>query len=625
MSRHISRQVLNKFAISAEEEERLLQEALGETGEALQEESLEDAGVSFKPDTIVKGTVVQVNPDSVLVDIKYKSEGLVPIEEWDEAPGVGDEVEVYLEGQDDAEGMLELSKRRADRIRGWERIIATHEEGDVVRGTCTRKIKGGLLVDIGIPVFLPASQIEIRRAGDIQHYIGKEVEARIIKIDEARMNIVVSRRKILEESREAKKREILEDLSDGQIRRGVVKNIADFGAFVDLGGIDGLLHITDMAWGRINHPSEMLSIEDTIEVKVLKFDKDLERIALGLKQKTPSPWETIENRYQPAMRVQGEVVNVMTYGAFVKLEEGVEGLVHVSEMSWTRRINHPNELVKVGDVVDVVVLNVNAQKQEISLGMKQVEENPWDLVEEKYPIGTIIRGRVRNLTNYGAFVELEEGIDGLLHVSDMSWTRKVSHPSEVVKKGETLEAIVLSVDQEKKRVALGVKQLAEDPWEYDIPNRYLVGADLEGRVTKITNFGVFIELEDDLEGLLHISELSETKVDNPEEIVTVGDLVKVKVIKVNPDERKIGLTLLEVTESQKGNAPPKYELMDDEEEGGDASAPADLGDVQAALGEDAATEAPAEEAPAEEASTEDAAPAEEAPSEDVPEGEDKQD
>ncbi|HMS16172.1 MAG TPA: 30S ribosomal protein S1, partial [Planctomycetota bacterium] len=473
---------------------------------------------------------------------------------------------VYLEGLDDEEGMLELSKRRADRIRGWERIIATHKEGDVIKGPVVRQIKGGLLVDIGIHVFLPASQIEIRRAGDIKHYMGKEVEARIIKIDEPRMNIVVSRRKLLEESRERRKQEILGTLEEGQIRRGVVKNIAEFGAFVDLGGIDGLLHITDMSWGRINHPAEMLNIDDLIEVKVLKFDKDSERIALGLKQKTASPWESIENRYQPGMKVQGEVVNVMSYGAFVKLEEGVEGLVHVSEMSWTRRINHPNEVVNTGDIVDVVVLNVNSQKQEISLGMKQIEENPWDAVEDKYPIGTIIRGTVRNLTNYGAFVEIEEGIDGLLHVSDMSWTRKVSHPNEMVKKGDQLEAIVLSVDQEKKRVALGVKQLTEDPWEYDIPNRYLVGADLEGRVTKITNFGVFVELENDLEGLLHISELSETKVENPEEVVTVGDLVKVKVIKVNPDERKIGLTLLEVLESQKGNAPPKYELMDDEEE-----------------------------------------------------------
>jgi small subunit ribosomal protein S1 len=543
-----SRQLVKRFTSSEEDVERQLQDELKLTADLAADMNLA-ADRSVKPGSIVKGRVIEVRKDEVLVDFRSKSEGTVSIGEFgDRTPEVGEEVEVFLEDGGSARGLPELSKRKADRIRGWERIITTHREGDVVKGVCLRKIKGGLLVDIGIPVFLPASQIEIRRAGDISQYIGKEIEARIIKIDEARMNIVISRRKMLEEGRETRKRDLLSNLKEGQIRRGVVKNIADFGAFVDLGGIDGLLHITDMAWGRVNHPSEMLAIDDVIDVKVLKFDTESERIALGLKQKMPSPWESIEERYQPGMKVQGEVVNVMSYGAFVKLEEGVEGLVHISEMSWTRRVNHPNELVQPGQIVDAVVLNVNAQKQEISLGMKQIEENPWDLVEQKYPVGTIIRGKVRNLTNYGAFVEIEEGIDGLLHVSDMSWTRKVSHPSEMVKKGDVLEAIVLSVDQEKKRVALGMKQLTEDPWDYDIPNRYLVGADLEGVVTKITNFGVFVQLEPELEGLLHISELSETKVNNPEEVVSVGDKVKVKVIKVNPEERKIGLTLLEVTE-----------------------------------------------------------------------------
>ena len=555
MSSVHSRQIVKKFTTSNDEIEKLVQAALVEAPE-LSGAMTESRDSGIKPGAMLKGRVVLVQKDDVIVDVAAKSEGIVPLADFgDRVPVVGEEVEVMVEDMGDGARLMELSKRKADRIRGWERIIATHKEGDVVKGMCTRKIKGGLLVDIGIPVFLPASQIEIRRTGDVTAYIGKEVEARIIKIDEARMNIVVSRRKMLEEGRETRKRDLLESLTEGQIRRGVVKNIADFGAFVDLGGIDGLLHITDMAWGRVNHPSEMLAIDDVLEVKVLKFDKDSERIALGLKQKTPSPWEAIENRYQPGMRVQGEVVNVMTYGAFVKLEEGVEGLVHISEMSWTRRVNHPSEIVSPGQIVDVVVLNVSAEKQEISLGMKQVEENPWDVVETKYPVGTIIRGKVRNLTNYGAFVEIEEGIDGLLHVSDMSWTRKVSHPSEMLKKGDTVEAIVLSVDQEKKRVALGMKQLHEDPWEYDIPNRYLVGADLEGRVTKITNFGVFVQLENDLEGLLHISQLSETKVDNPEEVVSVGDLVKVKVIKVNPEERKIGLTLLEVIEAAPAKTP----------------------------------------------------------------------
>jgi len=544
-----SRQTVKKWSANNDDIEKLLAQALAGEGDLATVIASSGEGTP-KTGGIVKGRVVRIDRDSVAIDIGAKADGLVDLSEFPEgAPKVGDEVEVHVDDVATDASSVEISKRRADRIRGWERIIATHKEGDLVKGMCTRKIKGGLLVDIGIPVFLPASQIEIRRASDVSQYIGKEVEARIIKIDEARMNIVISRRKMLEESRETRKKDLLDTLSEGQIRRGTVKNIADFGAFIDLGGIDGLLHITDMSWGRINHPSEMLAIDDQIDVKVLKFDREAERIALGLKQKTSSPWENIEARYTTGMKLQGEIVNVMSYGAFVKLEEGVEGLVHISEMSWTRRVNHPSELVSVGQVVDVVVLNVNAQKQEISLGMKQVEENPWDVVETKYPVGTIIRGKVRNLTNFGAFVEIEEGIDGLLHVSDMSWTKKVAHPSELLKKGDTVEAIVLQVDQEKKRVALGLKQLSEDPWESEIPNKYLVGADLDGTVTKITNFGVFVELENDLEGLLHISELSETKVNNPEEVVSVGDKVRVKVIRVNPEERKIGLTLLEVTEA----------------------------------------------------------------------------
>jgi small subunit ribosomal protein S1 len=569
MKQNESRRTIKRLTTGADagELDRLLNDALsglGDFGQAV----MQGEQIDFKPQTIVKGRVVRVKADAAMVDIKYKADGEVSLIEWgDNPPAVGDEVEVYLESISSSDGTPELSKRRADRIRGWERIVATYKEGDVVKGVCTRKIKGGLLMDIGFPVFLPASQIEIRRAGDINAWMGKEVEARIIKIDAPRMNIVASRRKLLEETREKKKQDLLASLAENQVRRGVVKNIAEFGAFVDLGGIDGLLHITDMSWGRINHPADMLAIDEVLDVMVLKFDKDSERIALGLKQKTPSPWENIEARYTPGTRMQGEVVTVMNYGAFVKLEEGVEGLVHVSEMSWTRRVNHPNEIVNPGDIVDVVVLSVNAQKQEVSLGMKQTEENPWDQVQGRYPVGTIIRGRVRNLTNYGAFIEIEEGIDGLLHVSDMSWTRKVGHPSEMLKKGQEIEAIVLSVDQEKRRVALGMKQLKEDPWEYDIPNRFLVGADLEGRVTKVTNFGVFVSLEDELEGLLHISELSETKVDNPEEVVTVGDLLRVKVIKVNQDDRKIGLTLLEVLESAKGKAPESYELMDDVDDG----------------------------------------------------------
>ncbi|HGY90538.1 MAG TPA: S1 RNA-binding domain-containing protein [Planctomycetes bacterium] len=560
-----SRELLKKYSPSNDEVDRLLNDAL-EEGVSVEDSTYDESVGNFQRDTILKGKVISIIGDDVIVDIGYKSEGVVDIHEFgDTPPQVNDEIEVYLEELEDQMGMMILSKKKADRIRGWNRVVSEHKEGDVIKGMVMRKIKGGLLVDIGIPVFLPASQVSIRRTADVSAYIGKEIEARIIKIDESRMNIVISRRKLLEEGRDQLKQELLSDLAEGQLRHGVVKNIADFGAFVDLGGIDGLLHITDMSWGRINHPSEILKIDDEVEVKILKFDRDNERIALGLKQKTESPWRKIEERFRPGDRVRGEVVNVMSYGAFIKLEEGVEGLVHISEMSWTRRVNHPSELVNIGDIVDVIVLNVNASKQEISLGMKQVEENPWTTVEDKYPVGTIIRGRVRNLTNYGAFVEIEEGIDGLLHISDMSWTRKISHPSEMVKKGDEIETIVLSVDQDKKRVALGIKQLSEDPWIADIPTRYRVGEELEGEVTKITNFGVFVNIGNDLEGLMHISELSDSKVENPEEIVHVGDKVLVRIIKVNTEERKIGLSLMDVVERAE-TPPPAVERPEETEE-----------------------------------------------------------
>ncbi|MEE9392200.1 MAG: 30S ribosomal protein S1 [Planctomycetota bacterium] len=601
---------LKKYAPSAEELEKLLNEYTA--GEPIEYESTVS---EFKPETVLKGKVVGHMSDDIIIDIGYKCEGVIDISEFgDTAPAIGDVVEVFLEEVEDSEGNVVLSKKKADRIRGWERVIAEHSEGDVVRGTVTRKIKGGLLVDIGFLVFLPASQVSIRRTADVSSYIGKDVDARIIKIDESRMNIVISRRKLLEEGRDAQKADLLSTLTETQLRIGVVKNIADFGAFVDLGGIDGLLHITDMSWGRITHPSEMLQIDDEVEVKILKFDQVSERIALGLKQKTESPWKKIEERYQPSMKTRGEVVNVMSYGAFVKLEEGVEGLVHISEMSWTRRVNHPSEIVNIGDIVDVVVLNVNASKNEISLGMKQIEANPWTQVQEKYPVGTIIRGRVRNLTNYGAFVEIEEGIDGLLHISDMSWTKKISHPSEMVKKGDEVEAIVLSVDQEKKRVALGLKQLNEDPWEADIPSRFRVGEELDGEVTKITNFGVFVQIGSNLEGLMHISELSEAKVDDPEEIVGVGDKVKVRIIKVNTEERKIGLSLMEVTEKGTGTASTESSSSDEGEAA--AAAPTEAASEPAAeasteAASDTATEV-SSEAPADEAATEVAAPAAEA-------------
>jgi small subunit ribosomal protein S1 len=497
-----------------------------------------------------------------------RARGASPRNEWIEGeapPDVGQVIKVLVEeleegSQDDGRGMVLLSKRKAEKIEAWLKVMETVKEGDVVTGTVTRKIKGGLLVDIGVNVFLPASQVDIRRPHDIGDFVGRTIQCVVLKIDEARRNI--SRRSLIEAERAEKKAQLLKTLEVGQIRRGIVKNIAEFGAFVDLGGIDGLLHITDMSWGRINHPSEMVSIDEEIEAQILQIDYEKEKIALGLKQKTASPWDNVADKYPVGSVVRGTVVNVMSYGAFVKLEDGIEGLVHISEMSWTKRINHPNELVHIDDEIDVVVLGINKDKQEISLGMKQAQENPWDKVADRYPQGAVIRGKVRNLTNYGAFVEIEEGIDGLLHVSDMSWTRKIGHPSEMVEKGQEIECRVLSVDQERRRIALGIKQLHDDPWATDIPSRYQPGQLVTGKVTKITNFGVFVGLENGLEGLLHISELADHKVEKPEDVVKVDDEIEVKILRVDTDERKIGLSRKRVEWAEKADG-----------EGGKPSAP----------------------------------------------------
>ncbi|MBM4116067.1 MAG: 30S ribosomal protein S1, partial [Phycisphaerae bacterium] len=478
-----------------------LELALGQSSMA---SVLERGEVSkFETNSILKGKVVGISGDYVIVDVGLKSEGQIQKAEFEESGGVsiGDTVEVLLESLEDAEGSVVLSKRKADRIRGWEQILLTRKEGDVVEGKVLRKIKGGLLVDIGVPVFLPASQVDVRRPGDVGDWVGRIMRALVLKIDTERRNIVISRRKLIEDEREEAKKRLMGELVEGSIVRGTVTNIADFGAFVDLGGLDGLLHITDMSWGRVGHPSEIVRSGQEIEVKVLNIDREREKIALGLKQKETSPWEEIEKKYPVGARVRGSVVNLMSYGAFVRLEDGIEGLVHVSEMSWTRRINHPSEVVNVNQEIDVVVLDFNKDKLEISLGMKQTEVNPWELVGERYPLGTVIEGKVRNLANYGAFIEIEPGIDGLLHVSDMSWTKKVAHPNEVLKKGDSVKCVVIEVDQEKQRVGLGVKQLSEDPWVEAIPSAYRPGMIVTGKITKITNFGVFVELEDGLEGL----------------------------------------------------------------------------------------------------------------------------
>ncbi|MCE9607814.1 MAG: 30S ribosomal protein S1 [Planctomycetia bacterium] len=545
----VNRNLIRGLDLNEQDWEKELQEALGEADPTTFElQGSAELGMN----KIVQGKILRVEGDWVLVDVGYKSEGSIQLNEWnedEEPPVVGQTVTVLIEEVDDQQpgmedsGLIQLSKRKAEKIQAWIDVMKKVKEGDVVTGVVTRKIKGGLLVDItGVNVFLPASQVDIRRPADIGDYIGRTIQCTVLKIDEARRNIVVSRRALIESEREVKQKALLTELQVGQLRKGVVKNIAEFGAFVDLGGLDGLLHITDMSWGRIGHPSEMVQIDQEIEVMVLHIDLEKKKIALGLKQKQASPWEHVADKYPVNSRHKGEVVNVMSYGAFVKLEEGIEGLVHISEMSWTKRISHPNELVHIGDEIEVVVLGINKEKQEISLGMKQTQDNPWDKVADRYPPGTMVTGTVRNLTNYGAFIEIEEGIDGLLHVSDMSWTRKISHPSEMVEKGQKLECRVISVDQQRRRIALGLKQLQDDPWASDIPSKYQPGQVVKGKVTKLTNFGVFVGLENGLEGLLHISELAEHKVENPEDVCKVGDEIEVKILRVDTDERKIGLS-----------------------------------------------------------------------------------
>ncbi|MBX3473299.1 MAG: 30S ribosomal protein S1 [Planctomycetes bacterium] len=538
---HAINPLVRKYGPKAEivdaELESLWKEPTGET--------MVPSARHFTEESLVKGRVVSVSKDQITVDLGAKTVGVIHTREFEseaDRPKAGQEITVFIEEIENQDGLIGLSKRKADRKINWQRVIENHKEGDTVHGKVTKKIKGGLLIDIGVPAFLPASQVSIRRSRDVNEFIGEELECEIIKIDTARENIVVSARKLQERNRERLKDALLSEIEEGQVRDGVVKNIADFGAFVDLGGIDGLLHITDMTWGRIQHPSEVVKINESVKVKVLKVDRERERIALGMKQLADSPWKGIADRYPVGSRHKGKVVNIMTYGAFIRLEEGIEGLVHVSEMSWTKRVNDPREVVQLGDDIDIIILGVNEEKQEISLGMKQLEDNPWDRVSERYQPGAKVKGVVRNLTTYGAFIEIEPGIDGLLHVSDMSWTRKVSHPNEMVKKGDEVECIVLAVDTEKHRIALGMKQMRSDPWEDEIPNRFNIGAELDGVITKITNFGVFVQLNDDLEGLLHISELADEKVDKPEEVVKVGQAIKVRVIKLDPKDRKIGLT-----------------------------------------------------------------------------------
>jgi len=541
----VDKNIVNKLGLSEQELDKQVDEIFGEKETEYLEEALQNKVDAHLPGTILKGRIVSQIGSDVIVEIGLKSEGIVDAGEFNRTDEVepGKEIEVLIEDSDAGGGLILLSKRKADRIRGWEKIIETKKEGDIVEGKVVRRIKGGLLVDIGVPVFLPASQVDIRRPGDISRFIGRDVECRILKIDVEGKNIVVSRRKVIEEQRRSSKEKILAEIEVGQLRKGIVKNIADFGVFVDLGGLDGLLHISDLSWGRVSHPSEVVELDQELECVVVGVDKENEKISLGLKQKTPSPWENVEGNYQVGARVKGRVVNVMNYGVFVRLEDGIEGLVHISEMSWTRRLNHPGEMLQVGDEIEVVVLNVNRGKQEISLGLKQTEVNPWAVASQKYPQGTIVTAKVRSVTNFGVFVEIEEGIDGMIHISDMSWTRKYGHPSEAVRKDEEIKCVVMEVDEERRRISLGIKQLTEDPWARAIPTKYIAGQIIKGKVTKLTNFGAFVELEPELEGLLHISELADHKIDKPGDIVKLDDEVEVKILKVDTEARKIGLSL----------------------------------------------------------------------------------
>jgi small subunit ribosomal protein S1 len=504
--------------------------------------------------SVLKGHIVELTKDFVVIDVGLKSEGLVPIGEFRNPKELtlGSEIEVFLDQTEGEDGQIVLSHDKAKRLRLWEDIVHNCQEGSIVTGKVLRKVKGGLMVDIGIEAFLPGSQIDNKRIKNLDEYIDKTFDFKILKINTERKNIVVSRRELLEEERMTKKVEMLENFHEGEIRRGTVKNIADFGAFLDVDGVDGLLHITDMAWKRIKHPSEILQVGDVIEVVILHVDKEKGRIALGMKQKDSNPWEEIEKKYPIGTRIKGKVVSLVPYGAFIEIEPGIEGLAHVSEMSWTKAVSDPGKLVKVGDEIEAVVLGVQKEEGKISLGMKQLEKNPWDEVEKKYPIGTHVAAEIRNLTSYGAFVELEPGVDGLIHVSDLSWIKKVSHPSEVFKKGDKVDTIVLSVDKENKKIALGVKQLGQNPWEM-AKETLTPDSMVKGTVTKITAFGAFVELENGLEALIHVTELSDQPFGKVEEVISIGQKVTAKITKIDPENKKISLSLKECTEQNKEN------------------------------------------------------------------------
>ena len=498
---------------------------------------------SFRKGDIVTGTILEIRPQVVLVDIGYKSEGVIPVSEFeDEEIEVGDQIEVLLESLENDEGLVVLSKEKAAHKQNWDKIVAVYKDGGLVKGKVKSVVKGGLMVNVGVEAFLPGSQVDIIPPKDLNEFVGNIYEFKIVKVNDERKNIVLSRREVIEAERSEQRQRFLETVKIGDRVKGVVKNITDFGAFVDLSGMDGLLHITDMSWGRVNHPSEMLHLGQELDVLILEVDREKERVSLGLKQLTDNPWADIEKKYPIGSKVKGRVTKLLAYGAFVELEKGVEGLVHVSELSWTKRITRPSDVLSLDQEIEAVVLNISVEEQKISLGVRQLDENPWDAIENRFPVGTVISGAVRNLTPYGAFVALEEGIDGMIHVSDMSWTRKINHPSEVLKKGDVVEARVLNIDKENQRVSLGIKQLEQDPWE-NIDKLVKVGDLVTGTVAKIASFGAFVNLDGDIDGLIHISQLSEEHVERVKDVIKVGQEIKARVIKVDKVERRIGLSI----------------------------------------------------------------------------------
>jgi small subunit ribosomal protein S1 len=531
-------------------------------------EMYEESLKSIQEGEVIRGEIVQIDKEFVLVDIGYKSEGQIRIQEFTDAAGnikakVGDKVDVLLERREDEEGTIKLSKEKAAKIKVWDKIKEIYESNGTIRGKIVSRVKGGLSVDIGLQAFLPGSQVDLRPIKDMDSLVNTEHDFKIVKYNKRRGNIVLSRRALLEAERAVLREDTLKNIEEGAIVEGTVKNITDYGLFIDLGGIDGLVHITDMSWGRVGHPSEMHQVGDLVKVKVLNFDRNRERVSLGIKQLTPDPWSDAEKKFPIGSSLEGKVVSLTDYGVFVEVEQGVEGLIHVSEMSWTRKVRHPSQLLNVGDVIRSMVLNIDVARKRISLGMKQVEPNPWDVIEEKYPVGTTIEGKIKNITDFGVFIGIDEGIDGLVHISDLSWTKRVKHPSELYKKGQVVRAVVLNIDKENERFSLGIKQITEDPWD-EIPHRYKPGTRVTGTVTNITDFGLFLELEEGIEGLVHISEISGDRHGNPLSRFQIDDVIQAKVINVSRQEKKIGLSVKRLEETSEKDIYRSY--VDNQEE-----------------------------------------------------------